>query len=190
MVAKFHEIVRSRGGSASQLERGMCEGINDRRARLAIVGLEDARLVQHHASEVGRIKVLQHFVVRDGDAWQNVSLPAGLPDGDAELPAFPNSLSRHGKRGEDQDVARNVPSPFNLHGSFTQAAVGKYGCAAPTQRPRSNVALEVEQHLIEGRNRPEPGLWIRDRFADEKFAVVHLRRPLAHPLLELRARVR
>ena len=44
-----------------------CEGLDDRGPRLAVVGFEDGRFIQHDAGEFVTVEMRQHLVIRDDD---------------------------------------------------------------------------------------------------------------------------
>ena len=105
---------------------------------------DDARLIQHHPGEPGRLESMQPFVVRDVDAGTNVDDVPAMRDRDTQLEAFGHGLFGHRQRREDENIARNLRRPSELHPRFTKSGISEDCRATAHQRPARQRRLEIE----------------------------------------------
>ena len=72
-------------------------------------------------------------------------------------------LRGDGKRGENEDIAGDVPSPLKLHKGLAESAIREDGGASAPQSPSHDVLLELERIRVEVGNSRESGRRVVER---------------------------
>ena len=100
----------------------MTEEVDDLISYLAGKRFQNARFIQHHATELATGELVQLFIVGDVDTGFHILSLFTKGHIHTEFDTFRHRLRRYGKRGKDQNVAAHTSmylgGPFKLHRSF------------------------------------------------------------------------
>src|SRR5207249_2254337 len=119
MVRELGDVVRGwRRGAAEPVGR-VAERRDQARARLAVVGLEDARFVEDDPGVVARRDLVEPLIV------DNLNPRTAAPgrDTDPNPGSFGNGLRPNEKRRENKDTSRNIRGPSDLHPRLAETGV-------------------------------------------------------------------
>lgn len=110
---------------------------------------QDAGFVQHDADEAIQIEMLEHFVIRDGDAWLYFVVSAAILDRNTKFGGFFDGLLRHAQRSGDDDVSARMLTdairPCDLAQRLAESGIEEKRSAATLERPLNASGLKIEQ---------------------------------------------